>query len=361
MKPGLFAIATSSALLVASCHFASRPQEAPSELRFEYERGAMGTSFRLLFFASDRAAADSAADASFARIAELERELSDWSESSELSRTVAAATAAPGRLVATGPARFFLLAAGQEIARQSDGAFDVTVGPLVKLWRRARRQGELPKADALAAALAATGFGKLTLDPSTSSFALHSAGMALDLGGIAKGYAADQVLRLLEARGIPSALVAAGGDVGTSGPPPGETGWTVALAELAPDPADPVTPRFSVELAHASISTSGDESRYTEIGGVRYSHIVDPRTGIGLTERRLVSVIARDGTTADALATAVSVLGRERGLALVETTAGAATRFVEIEKSENGEARACTSPRWPPMMARPSNQDGENR
>jgi thiamine biosynthesis lipoprotein len=139
--------------------------------------------------------------------------------------------------------------------------------------------------------------------------------MRLDLGAIAKGYAVDEALDVLRERGITRALVSGGGDMAASEAPPGAKGWRIALSQLEESngPA-----REFVLLRHRALATSGDLFQHVEIDGVRYSHIVDPRTGIGLTGPSLVIVIARDCTTADSLSTALSVLGTEPGLRLAE-------------------------------------------
>ena len=161
--------------------------------------------------------------------------------------------------------------------------------------------------------------------------------MRLDLGGIAKGYAVDEALVTLRARGVTGALVTGGGDMAAGDAPPGTRGWRIEIAPL--DVTNAPSAR-SVLLRNAALATSGDVFQRLEIGGCRYSHIVDPRTGIGLTDHSLVTVIARDGMTADALATAVSVLGPERGATLVAQTPGAFTRVVRpaAEKVETVES-----------------------
>jgi thiamine biosynthesis lipoprotein len=282
---------------------------APLE-RHAFARGAMGTEFRIVLYARDAEQARAAAEAALARIAALDRALSDYDPASELSRLGARSDAgAPTAWIRASDELFHVLDAGLCIARESDGAFDPTVGPLTALWRRARRQGELPDAAALAAACARTGHARLELDGGSRSVRLHAAGMRLDLGGIAKGYALDEALAALAAHGVERALVDGGGDVAAGAPPPGERGWRVAIAGL--DSADFRADRAGtgILLAHAALATSGDLERSFELGGTRFSHILDPRTGMPLVERRLASVIAPDGTTADAWATALSVLG----------------------------------------------------
>jgi thiamine biosynthesis lipoprotein len=161
----------------------------------------------------------------------------------------------------------------------------------------------------------------------------------LDLGGIAKGYAADRALSELSAAGTPRALVAGGGDLAVGDPPPDTDGWEVALTSLpGTDPPRPLV------LARAGISTSGDTEQWLDAGGTRHSHIIDPRTGLALTERRLVSVIASDATTSDMLATAVSVMGPRDGLRLIEEMPGTAAL---IGTSRDEAVRWVKSGNWP--------------
>src|SRR5207253_10014235 len=165
------------------------------------------------------------------------------------------------------------------------------------------------------------GYDKIQLNSPDRTVQLTVEGMLLDLGAIAKGYAAEAALEVLRRYGLTRALVAASGDIAAGDPPPGTRGWKVGIAPLDDPNAEPS--RF-VLLNHAAVSTSGDTEQYVEIDGKRYSHIVDPHTGIGVTRRSSATVVARDGTTADGLDTAVSVLGPEEGLGLIEATDGAA-------------------------------------
>jgi len=290
-------------LLASACR-------GPHLARHEFAQGAMGTEFRIVLYASDEGRARAAAEAAFARIAALDAALSDYRAESELSRFAQSSDGAlPGPWVPLSDELFDVLAAGAEVARASAGAFDVTLGPLVLLWRRARRQEELPSAQDLAEARARVGFEALELDPARRSGRLTRARMRLDLGGIAKGYALDEARRVLAEHGLERVLIDGGGDLLAGAPPPGARGWRVAIAGL--NSADPRRDRASseLELAHAALATSGDLERSFELGGTRYSHILDPRSGAALTERRLVSVQAPSGIEADAWATALSVLG----------------------------------------------------
>jgi len=218
-----------------------------------------------------------------------------------------------------------VLERSQALAKRTDGAFDVTVGPVVNLWRKARRAKQLPRADRLAEARAVVGWRKLELDPRARTAKLLVPDMRLDLGAIAKGYAVDEALKVLRARGVTRALVAGGGDMAVGDAPPGTPGWRIEVAALDVTNAPPA--RFVI-LRNRALATSGDVFQHVELDGVRYSHIVDPRTGMGLTDHSLVTVIAPDCTTADSLATAVSVLGPAKGLKLIEQTPQVAAHIV---------------------------------
>ena len=272
----------------------------------------MGTEARIVLYAADEAAARQAAEAAFERIAALEQVMSDWRQTSELSELGRAAGGEPRPL---GGDLFEVLRRARSIAEESGGAFDPTVGPVVALWREARRRKTLPGDADLAAALSLVGWRLLELDLGPARLGrLAKSGMLLDLGGIGKGFAAQQAVDLLAARGFRQVLVALAGDVVCGEAPPGRAGWDVALG------AGGVT----VPLARSAISTSGDVEQFLEIGGVRYSHVVDPRTGIGLVRSAEVTVSALDGATSDALATAVCVLAdEEAGRALVAKFPGA--------------------------------------
>jgi thiamine biosynthesis lipoprotein len=153
--------------------------------------------------------------------------------------------------------------------------------------------------------------------------------MQLDLGGIAKGYAADEALAVLKKHGLDRALVAAGGDIAVSGPPPGADGWKIAIARL---PGEKDAGRLI--LRDAAVSTSGDAEQFVEIDGKRYSHIVDPRTGIGLLGRMSVTVVARKGIESDSLTKVAAVLGPEKGMPIIESTEGASARMVRKKGDE---------------------------
>jgi FAD:protein FMN transferase len=290
----------------------------------------MGTKFRIVLFAPDKATADQAAKAGFARVAELNGIMSDYLATSELMQLCKKFEEKSGPPVKVSKDLFFVLDKAQEVSRLSDGAFDVTVRPLVVLWRQARRTQRLPDSKELAAAKALVGFEKMELDAKEQTVRLKVPGMQLDLGGIAKGFAADATLKTLNKFGVTIALVAAGGDIAVAGAPPGTNGWKVDIAPL-PGSAE----KRMLVLKDAAVSTSGDAEQFAVIDGVRYSHIVDPKTGLGLTGRRSVTVIARHGIWSDSLTKMASILPPEKAIAIVDKMNGVATLIVR--KTDKGE------------------------
>lgn len=285
----------------------------------------MGTEFRITIAGGNARAATASAKA-FARAKELDDRLSDYKSDSELMHLCDSAGHGP---IHVSNDLFTVMCEAQRIAEATDGAFDVTIGPLVRLWRLARRTRELPHADEITSARAKVGYKHIKLNSAQQTIELTKAGMKLDLGGIAKGYAADEMVKVLREAGCPSCLVSAGGDVVAGDGPPGEPGWVVAIAPLTPTDQPPV-----LMLANAAVSTSGSAEQFVDIAGKRYSHIVDPKTGIGLIGQFAVTVKAINGAMADALATAAAVMGPKYGATFVEGTEGAMARFAWIEDGE---------------------------
>jgi thiamine biosynthesis lipoprotein len=233
-------------------------------------------------------------------------------------------TAGGGKAVQVSRDLLTVLSRAQALSQQSEGAFDVSVGPVVRLWRKARKTRTMPSSEDLSAARKLVDYRSIRIDPKAGTVQLMIPGMQLDLGGIGAGYAVDEAMKVLKAQGIQSALIDASGDIGVSDPPPGRTGWRIGVAPLEPD-ADPS--RYLL-LKNAAVTTSGDAFQFVEIDGKRYSHIVDPKTGLGMTERSSVTVIAKDCTTADSYTKAVMLLGPETGRALIEGIEGAAVIIV---------------------------------
>lgn len=271
--------------------------------KFQYSELHMGTRVNITLYATTQEKAEAGATAAFARFAELDAIMSDYREDSELMKLCASVSA----VVSEDLFRVLLRAA--ELSEQSGGAFDVTCGPLVRLWRESRNSGKLPSELELAHAKSKVGFEFVSLNCEKREVSLSRSGMRLDLGGIAKGYACDMAIEVLKEHGIESAMIEAGGDIAVSKPPPNSEGWMISISGSRVGP---------LAVSNCGVSTSGDTEQFVEIGGVRYSHILDPRTGLGLTNRLQVTVIAKDAMTSDSLATALCVLGEEKGVKLLK-------------------------------------------
>ena len=324
------------------------PARAADPARFETEAARMGTTFRLVVYAEGAVAAKASA-AAFARVAALEAVMSDYRADSEVMLAYKANDAAPGKPIRVSDDLLAVLTHSAEMSRVSGGAFDVTVGPLTKLWRVSRKTQELPDAKELAAALTLVGPDKVTLDPAAKTMTLAVPGVRLDFGGVGKGFAADEVLKLLRRDfGITSAMVAAAGDITCGDAPPGTTGWSVEIAPLRTG-----GPKRTLVLANASVSTSGDLEQVAVIGGVRYSHVLNPKTGLGLTGRRSVTIIARDGTTADSATKGASVLPTDRALEFVAQLPGAEVLIV-TQLDDAKPEQATSSPGFARFSAKPS-------
>ncbi|MCE9631795.1 MAG: FAD:protein FMN transferase [Planctomycetia bacterium] len=332
----LLALTAMMACLAGGCGF--RTQETPP-LRVAETRRCMGVSWTITVCVTDRATGLAAIAAAFSEVVRLERILSDYDPTSELSRL--SATSPSTTPVAVSDDLWAVLVRAATIADDTDGAFDVTVGPLTTLWRQSRRSGHLPRPDKLAAARAAVGTDAIVLDAASRSVSLSRPAMRLDPGGIGMGYAADRVLAVLAGQGIASAMVDASGDVAVSAAPPGTAGWRIAVAPL---PGAGAATGGTLLLKHAAVTTSGDANQAVEIDGRRYSHVVDPRTGMGVAGPAAVTVIAPDCTTADALATAANVLGPEAGPAAIARFPGCSARFTW---REDDATRSLTTPGWP--------------
>ena len=318
---------------------------SPTLHRFEFAETHMGSEFRISLYTNDDTLARRASRAAFARIAGLDASYSDYNPESELSRLCDRAGGPPVRV---SPDLFEILTLSKHFAEASHGAFDVTIAPVGRLWRRARREKKLPDPETLKRARALVGIDRLELDPIRRTARLATPGMRLDLGGIAKGHASQAAIDTLKREGVPIALVAGAGDIVAGDPPPGKEGWEVAIASEVTQ-GKLATPK--VILRNKAISTSGDTERFVEIGGVRYSHILDPKTGIGLTRRIQVTVVAPRGAVADAVDTAASVLGIEAGRKMIDDTPGAAG-YLLVKEGDAWAAHAST--RWEDVpVARP--------
>ena len=291
--------------------------------RFEFTERHLGTLVELTLYAPTETVATEASKAVFARIGELNRILSDYNPESEMMQLCR--TAGTGTKVEVSPELFEMLTRSISLSEATDGAFDVTISPVIKLWRAARKERKLPDPQQLAAARELVGWKNVKLDAKARTVELLRPGMLLDFGGIAKGFIAQQARDVLAKRELTRCLIAVAGDIAAGDPPPDKDCWKIGIAPL--DKPDGLPSRL-LRLKNCSVSTSGDAFQFVEINGVRYSHIVDPKTGLGLTQRSSVTVIASEGATADGLATAVTILGPEQGLKIIEQSKDTAALIV---------------------------------
>ena len=285
------------------------PADAGQNERHEWSRPFMGTVFHIIVYSPSQDNAEEAVFKAFEQIEKLEETLSFYRENSELNQL---ARRAFNESVTASPDLLEVLEAALYWSRQTGGAFDCTIRPLITLWHSRGKEGLLVSADEIAETRNRMGYDKVLINSRLRSVRLNAPEMQLDLGGIAKGFAADKALKSLKQDGFSMALIDAGGDLRLGDSPPGRAGWLITLDNSGNGPS-------RLQLKNAAVATSGDKYRYYEIEGIRYSHIVNPATGRGMTDHRLVTVISGDTQTADALATALSVMDIQEGLALIHS------------------------------------------
>ncbi|MEY3025924.1 MAG: Thiamine biosynthesis lipoprotein ApbE precursor [Planctomycetota bacterium] len=285
-------------LLLAACSTRANRQSFISS--------AMGCDVVITIDDDDAPRARAAARAAQEEIERLDLVLSDWKRSSELTALHASRAL---RTPASDDLRA-ALARALEVADASDGRFDPTVGAMVALWRESRKAEGLPAPAALEVARRRTGHAKVRLDG--NDIVRERTDILLDFGGIGKGLAAVRAIALLEDHGCPRALVAVAGDLAASGAPRGERGWTIEI-----EPESPSVGRETVLLADGAISTSGGSVQWFEFEGVRYAHIVDPRTGLGATAVAQVTVVGPRDAAVDALGTALALTATDEEAARV--------------------------------------------
>ncbi len=276
-------------------------------------REVMGTFAQITVAAKNkRQAADFFAQG-FGQFEKVQRLMNDRDPNSELSMLSAVAV---GKPVSVSPELFDVIQASVHYSQMTDGAFDITVGPLTKLWRQTQQTGQPPSDEMVAAAKEKIGYQKIHLDPSAKTIQLEQKGMKLDLGAIAKGYAVDLAERTLKGAGAKAGMVDLGGNIRCFGAGPGRGGaWLIGVQ----DPRNDEKIILTLRLNDMAAATSGDYRRVAVVNGRPYSHIINPKTAQSVRELAGVTVIAESAMQADALSTAISVLGTERGLALLES------------------------------------------
>jgi thiamine biosynthesis lipoprotein len=314
------------------------PGPLPTEFRkVEEQRPLMGTLFRVVAFGTDEQATRSAMSDAFRRATEIQDICTDYEPDSELSMLTEARVGEPTEI---SPTLAAVLAHARGVAEVTDGAFDPTLGGLSSMWRRARTRKALPSAEDLAAAREVSGWKNFAIDPSRFLVTINLSGMQFDLGGIAKGYAADEMLAVLKRKGIARVLIAAGGDIRLGDPPPDAASWTVGLRTLGSEVSE------VIRVSNCAVSTSGDLHQFVEIEGNRYSHIIDPETGLGLTRRIAATVVAPTAVQSDPLATFSCI---EPEAALAAFNAGSVScRVVTLRRGSPDDRR---SQNFPPVTA----------
>jgi len=278
----------------------------------------MGTFAHIVAVANDTGTAKECVRAALEEIHKVDDLMSDYKSDSEISR---ANREAGERAVRLSESTYEVLQRSVEFSQMTGGAFDITIGPLIALFRKAKENKVAPSEQQIALAKSKVGFEKLKLDSENQTVQFSDNGMLLDLGGIAKGYAIDKAIDAAQRCGAIGAMVDIGGDVRCFGlPPQGKDHWLIGLQ----DPNSAIEGigggglMLVLKVTNAAVATSGDYQQFVLIDGKRYSHIMDRRTGTSAEGLSSVTIIADNATDADALATSVSVMGAENGLALIE-------------------------------------------
>ena len=306
------------------------------ETAYRETHAAMGTIFTLYIYSANERQADALAQEAFDEVDRVEQLLSNYRPSSELSRINANAAAGP---VVTDPETFEFLRTSLEWSARTDGAFDITVGRLMKAWGFFRAQGHVPDAAELAQTGKEIGWRKVQLNTRSRTVRFTAPGLELDPGGIGKGYVVDRMVARLRAQHVSAALISAGSStIYGIGAPPGSNGWKVQV----PDPNDKLRPLSTVTLRDTSLSTSGCTQKYFILGAHRYCHIMDPHTLRPVEGMRQTTVIDPSATDSDALSASLFVLGPAGSERLLRTVPQASALLV----SADGNAERCVTIRW---------------
>jgi thiamine biosynthesis lipoprotein len=276
-------------------------------VRYEASHDAMGTEFTIVAYGRDAKFLGEVVNQAFEEIDRLDAQMSNYKPESEIS---ALNREAARQAVMVEPALFALIQDSLRYSRETNGAFDITVGPLMRAWGFFRGQGRVPTRGELAQVMERIGYGHVHLDAERREVRFDRQGIELDLGGIAKGYAVDRAVGILRENGVTAALVSSGtSSLYALGAPPGERGWKVNIR----DPFEARKVGDVVWLKNYSLSASGSYEKFFTVGGKTYAHIMDPRTGRPVENMLSSAVLAPQTTESDALSTAFFVLGPEAG------------------------------------------------
>jgi thiamine biosynthesis lipoprotein len=288
------------------------PQTNPAELkRFRFTQNKMGSPFNLVFYHTDSTEAVAMAKECFSIVDSLNDIFSDYSSASEVGRLAQR----PAGSYKVSDELLSMILQSKKAWKMSNETFDITIGALTQLWRKMRKENKFPDDAEIKNARRSTGFKNVVINAQKKSIFLNKAGIRFDFGGIVKGYAAQKVIDHLKRKNINIALADAGGDIAMSDSPPGKQGWSVSIN--LPEQVDETWDK-KIVLKNCAVATSGDLYNYILHNGKKYSHIIDPRTGYGVTSQRNVTVIAKDGSTADWLATSCSILSIKQARALAK-------------------------------------------
>ena len=277
-------------------------------------RAIMGTSIEVEAFGGTADTRAAAIDEAFGAFAEVDRLMSNYRDDSELALINRDAARQPVRI---SDPMMSVLQAAQKVSAQSGGSFDVTIGPLVRLWGFHDKKPHQPTAEEFAAVRPLIDYRNLVLDAAAHTARFTRPGVELDLGGIAKGFAVEIAANVLRRHGL-SGFIDAGGNQYLLGTPPGKAMWTVGVK----DPDQPDRLLGEITTTETSVSTSADYATFVTINGRKYGHILDPHTLQPSAAALSVTLLSRDGTMADALSKAVFILGPTAGLALLDSVPG---------------------------------------
>jgi thiamine biosynthesis lipoprotein len=269
--------------------------------KYHFSASKMGSPFTIVMVSNDSLKAAELAKKSYELVDSFNHIFSDYESESEIG-LLNNYTGTQAQKIS--PALWDVLMISGKAYQKSKASFDITVGPLSSIWRKARKEKGFPSNALILEKRKLVGFKKLKFDTAKRQLTIFP-GMRLDLGGVAKGYIAQQVVDFLRKNGITQALADAGGDMVMSNAPGDTKGWVIGVN--IPETTDELLPR-KLQLSNMAVATSGDAYQYFEKDGIKYSHIIDPRTGYGITSQRNVTVIAGNGADADWLATACSIL-----------------------------------------------------
>lgn len=284
------------------------PDASPRQsqiVKYQEARRLMWTKFEIVAYGTERPRLVAAANAAFEEIDRLDRQMSNYSQGSDLTHINRTAAKAKVRVEKE---LFELLKLALDYSRTTDGTFDITVGPLMKVWGFFKGQGRLPEPNELKTVLAKTGYAHVTLDTRARTIRFDREGVELDLGGIAKGYAVDKAAEILRESGVTAALITCGSSIVAIGAPPGEPSWRVDVS----NPLDPSNRLTSIELKDQALSTSGCYEKIFTLNGKTYCHIMDPRTGYPIQEMLSATVLTPRGVDAEVFSKALMVLGVEK-------------------------------------------------